>query len=184
MVNINISVDNNKLMENYENLLERQSKSLSMLRTTLTKKRCMPIPPADTGLEVTKVQFDCKDRTKSTYDINCSEGQCSTEIWPTCEIVEEETMELGLGQGNENVTWKHFDCEEVHIPYLNQSVDCGSGGMKISMLKSVVGNGVFNQELFYLPCSDCDEELFQWASWSRVGNTMIRKRGSSSIVDS
>ena len=98
---------------------------------------------------MTKVHFDCKDSTKSTYDINCSEGQCSTDVWPTCEVPDEKSIKLI--EGNESVTWKHVDCEEILIPYFNKSASCGKGGSKIGMLKSVVGTGVFNQEIL-VPC--------------------------------
>ena len=91
---------------------------------------------------------------------------------------------MEVAEGNENVTWKHVDCKEVQIPYFNQSVWCGSHGTKIGMLTKMVGNGVFNQELAPIPCSDCDAGLFQWSSWSRVGNMTKRTRGSNSIMES
>ena len=78
----------------------------------------------------------------------------------------------------------YVDCHEVSVPYLNKSISCGRGGRKFGKLTSLVGHGFFNQEIPAIPCSDCDEELFQWTSWSRVGDRRQRKRGSQSVGDS
>ena len=107
--------------------------------------------------------------------------KCSNDEWPVCEITEEEIMEM-LG-GEEDVTWQYFDCDVVHIPYLNTSVGCGRG-RKDAWWKRRIGQGVFSQEVTSVPCSDCHEEMFQWSSWSTVDNKRTRMRGSNEVPHS
>ena len=187
------SVDTTKLLTVYKEVFEKQSESLNLVMKMLTSKNnsrcglnnqeddegrllevtnchCVPTPPAGTGLQVSSIVYDCRD-TNSSYAVTCSQGDCSTHLWPQC--------------GDDNTEydpWQYVECEEISVPYLNTSVSCGAG-WKSRGVKRLVGQGVFSQEE-QLPCQECDEQLFQWSTWSTVGDKMVRHRGSKRIKDS
>ena len=136
---------------------------------------------------MSSIVYDCRD-TNSSYAVTCSQGDCSTHLWPQCGENSEDDDGDGnnedddSNENNEYDPWQYVECEEISVPYLNTSVSCGAG-WKRRGVKRLVGQGVFSQEE-QLPCQECDQQLFQWSTWSTVGDKMVRHRGSNRIIDS
>merc|ERR1712013_682030 len=110
-----VSNTTDELLSNYQKLLEKQSNSISMLRKVVVNKdnsrpglnyeedgdghivsvspcSCLPSPPPHTGLHVSSVVFGCGVNTSSSYAIQCSDGDCSTDTWPVCQDNTEELI--------------------------------------------------------------------------------------------
>ena len=189
------SVDTTKLLTVYKEVFEKQSESLNLVMKMLTSKNnsrcglnnqeddegrllevttchCVPTPPAGTGLQVSSIVYDCRD-TNSSYAVTCSQGDCSTHLWPQCGDDNEENNEADDTDEDDD---GDDDGDE------NTSLGCGAG-LKSRGVKRLVGQGVFSQEE-QLPCQECDQQLFQWSTWSTVGDKMVRHRGSNRIIDS
>merc|ERR1719320_2271506 len=117
MSSFHTTVSNNtdELLSNYHELLEKQSNSISMLRKVVINKdnsgaglnyeedgdghlvsvspcSCLPTPPSHTGLHVSSVVLDCGVNTSSSYSVQCSDGDCSTNTWPVCQDDTEELI--------------------------------------------------------------------------------------------
>jgi len=120
MKSFHTTVSNNtdELLSHYQELLEKQSNSISMLRKVVINKdssrtglnyeedgdgnivsvspcSCLPTPPQHTGLHLRSVAFGCGVNTtlsscSSSYDVQCSDGDCSTNTWPVCQENTEE----------------------------------------------------------------------------------------------
>ena len=202
------SVDPLKLLTNHKKVFVKQSESLNMVMKMLTSKNnsrcglnnqeddegrllevttchCVPTPPAGTGLQVSSIVYDCRD-TNSTYAVTCNDSDCSNDLWPECRQEgndrDDNNEDDDSDESNEDDTWQYVECEEISVPYLNTSVSCGAG-WKSRGVKRLVGQGVFSQEE-QLPCQECDQQLFQWSTWSTVGDKMVRHRGSNRIIHS
>ena len=86
-------LESTNLVEKYQELIEKQSKSLSMLRRLLTSNKssnhglhyeeddqgrvisaatcqCVPNPPMNSGLKMSEIKFDCKGTTNGSYVMN------------------------------------------------------------------------------------------------------------------
>ena len=197
-----MSVDRDRadLLTVYNEVFEKQLKSLNLVMKMLTSKNnlkddegrllevsaychCVPTPPAGAGLQVSSIVYDCRD-TNSSYAVTCSNGDCSTDLWPKCGKVVDHSDENNedYKDDNEDDSWQYVECKEISVPYLNKSISCGTG-LKKKVVKRLVGQGVFSQEE-QLPCQECDQQLFQWSTWYTVGDKMVRQRGSSRILDS
>ena len=191
------SVDPVKLLTNYKEVFVKQSEGLNMVIKMLNNSRCglksqeddegrllevttchcIPTPPTGTGLQVSSIVYDCRD-TNSSYAVTCSQGDCSTHLWPQCGNNQDD-------ESDENIKYdprQYVECEEMSVPYLNTSVSCGAG-WKTRGVRRLVGKGVFSQEEQLL-CQECDQQLFQWSTWSTVEDKMVRHRGSNRIIDS
>jgi len=199
------SVDTTELLTAYKEVFKKQSESLNQVMIMLTSKNnsscglnnqeydegrllevttchCVPTPPAGTGLQVSSIVYDCRD-TNGSYAVNCSQGDCSTDLWPRCgDDSEKNNEDDDTMENNEYDPWQYVECEAISVPYLNTSVSCGAG-WKSRGVKRLIGQGVFSQEE-QLPCQECDQQLFQWSTWSTVGDKMVRHRGSNRIKDS
>ena len=198
-----MSVDRDRadLLTVYNEVFEKQLESLNLVIKMLTSKNNsrfglnnlnddegrlleVPTPPAGAGLQVSRIVYDCRD-TNSSYAVTCSNGDCSTDLWPQCgEVVDhsDENNEDDKDDDNENDSWQYVECKEISVPYLNKSISCGAG-LKKRVVKRLVGQGVFSQEE-QLPCQECDQQLFQWSTWYTVGHKMVRGRGSNRILNS
>ena len=144
----------------------------------VTTCHCVPTPPAGTGLQVSSIVYDCRD-TNSSYAVTCSQGDCSNHLWPRCGDDSEDNV---TDENIEYDPWQYVKCEEIYVPYLNTSVSC-EAGWKSRGVKRLVGQEVFSQKE-QLSCQECDEQLFQWSTWSTVGDKMVRYRGSNRIIGS
>jgi len=198
-ITITESLDTTRLSKNFEETMDKQSSSLNLLRDILTNSSCgvvyeedehrtisanpcscIPTPPQDTGLQLTNIEYDCKDTKNSSYKIQCQDDQCITYAWPTCstDIREDD-------DGSDDLSWTEHNCTEVDIPYMNTSVGCGgSDGWKAKVTTINVGQGVFQKTGPHVPCMDCDEQIFQWTLWRTQGNKLVRTRGVESIPNS
>merc|ERR1719320_1661851 len=139
MSSFHATVSNNtdELLSNYHELLEKQSNSISLLRKIVINKdnsgaglnyeedgdghivsvspcSCLPIPPSHTGLHVSSVVFGCGVNTSSSYSLQCSDGDCSTNTWPVCQ---DNTEELIASQDDETEKFiaSHDDNTEEFI---------------------------------------------------------------------
>eukprot|EP00092_Neocalanus_flemingeri_P024374 GFUD01026430.1.p1 GENE.GFUD01026430.1~~GFUD01026430.1.p1 ORF type:complete len:447 (-),score=83.20 GFUD01026430.1:24-1289(-) len=196
------------MITKYQELVQKQSKSISMLRKLIsytvnstsalcyekdeegtllsaTTCACIPDPPHSSGLSPAEITYECAESRNKSYDLNCVEGTCTNIEWPECEeeITEDESNDEPNTRDHEEVTWQFVNCDKVYIAYLNKSVNCGIGGSKVGLRKTRVGQGVFNQEVS-VPCIDCEEEVFEWSPWSTVQNRSVRSRGSSTVANS
>ena len=201
-----MSVDRDRadLLTVYNEVFEKQLRSLNLVMKMLTSKNNsrfglnnlnddegrlleVPTPPAGAGLQVSSIVYDCRD-TNSSYAVTCSNGDCSTNLWPQCGEVVDHSDENNEDDkdddidDNEDDSWQYVECKEISVPYLNKSISCGAG-LKKRVVKRLVGQGVFSQEE-QLPCQECDQQLFQWSTWYTVGDKMVRQRGSNRILDS
>ena len=124
--------------------------------------------------------MECTGNTRSSYELECRDGVCDTDSWPTCQENTEEDM-----ASNQNITWNyHSDCNEVHIDYLNKSVGCGKDGWKTGTVSTRVDRGVFSTQLEDVPCDACNEQVFQWSTWAIFQNKKMRTRGNRRILNS
>jgi len=193
------SMDTIKLSRNFEETMDKQSNSLNLLRDLLSNSSCgivyeeddhrtisatpcscIPTPPQDTGLQLTMIQYDCKDTKNSGYKIQCQDDHCITDAWPSCSTDDSEDDD-----SSDDLPWTYNNCRKVDIPYLNISVGCGtSEGWKARVTTINVGQGVFQKTRLHVPCMDCDEQTFQWTQWKTQGNKLVRTRGVQSIPNS
>merc|ERR1719450_1213692 len=159
-------VNTTKLLTVYKEVFEKQSESLNLVMKMLTSKNnsrcglnnqkddegrllevttchCVPTPPAGTGLQVSSIVYDCRD-TNSSYAVTCSQGDCSTHLWPQCgEVVDhsdennEDYKDDDSNDKHVDDPWQYVECEEISVPYLNKSISCGAGWQK-RVVKRVV----------------------------------------------
>jgi len=196
------SKGNSSLISHYQTLIQKQSETITMFRGMMRGFRyyeengqvvygspspcqCLPLPPKDSGLEVTSMKFDCQE-TESSYQISCSDGKCYTDDWPECSNRKtKEEMEK-----DEKIHWLYSECIPLKIPYLNATLDCNAtdviddddygAGHKTVILEEITGEGVFRQEYMF-PCLDC--RIFEWSPWSySIPGRFERERGNNTIV--
>ena len=134
------------------------------------------LPVSSLHLYLASMEYRCKEDT-GKYTVGCRGEECTTHTWPTCG--------LSQGQPEDQVVVGHpdyKDCEEVTVPYLNKTISCGKDGWVTKSVETVVGQGVFRQEV-RTPCIECNQNTFHWSTWQVEGNKMIRSRGSRSVDD-
>ena len=201
--NLTKSEERADLLSNYHKLLDKQSTSISLLRTLLISKdnssaglnyekdndghiisvtlcSCLPRPPHYTGLELRSVVMECGEDNSSNYVLECGGGECTTDTWPVCD---DDTTEEIL-ENSPDTTWEYTACQEVDIDYLNKTVSCGKDGWKTGKVVAMVGQGVFSNVSGHVPCLDCHQEMFQWTPWESLGKRHSRTRGSAAILES
>jgi len=166
--------ENSSLISHYQALLQKQSETITMFRGILTGIRyqeengltvsgspceCLPLPPANSSLELAIVKFSCHETDDSnvSYHVSCADGKCETDAWPDCSTMKnKEEMEK-----DENSEWLYSDCSELTVAYLNMTIDCGNMGHKTARLDEYTDQGVIRQE-YSVPCLDCNWEMFEW----------------------
>ena len=192
------SKDRSSITQKYRELISEQGRSIAMLSTLSSyaanattglqyKKAddgnllaartcsCVPEPPQDRGLMVAMVQYKCADDENSIYSLNCTTLQCETDQWPMCGDAQDMT-------GQDVMSHHYQECEQVEIPYINQTVNCGAG-VRTEELITEVGHGAFVHRV-HVPCMECYREEFQWTEWSVEGDRRVRRRGNRNIENS
>eukprot|EP00092_Neocalanus_flemingeri_P096857 GFUD01123326.1.p1 GENE.GFUD01123326.1~~GFUD01123326.1.p1 ORF type:complete len:582 (+),score=174.35 GFUD01123326.1:48-1748(+) len=199
---LKISNDEKFMLTKYEGLIAKQSESIFLLRTLMSYTvnstsalryeetedgtllsastcACIPDPPTS-GLTPAQITYECAEARNKSYNLNCVKGTCTNKEWPGCDEEITEMVINDVPTDHKEVIWQFFNCHEVFITYLNKTVSCGMGGSKVGLMNKIVGQGVFNQKVS-VPCMECEEETFEWSSWSIVDKKSIRRRGSSKV---
>merc|ERR1712042_328805 len=94
---------------------KKKDKEIKLLEERLlevTTCHCVPTPPAGTGLQVSSIVYDCRG-TNSSYAVTCSQGDCSTDLWPRFgDDSEKNNEDDDTNENNEYDPWQYVECEE------------------------------------------------------------------------